>query len=187
MSMRNPLFFLATIVVILVTTICPSSTTANPNNSMPEALLTPAVTTTEDLYGIDPCNDELPTVRSQVHQEGPAVMAGPYKISAAAAAAYGTTPEKFGQTRVKAVPGTLEFDVQDMRYTLPDGSFGLRVIPTRDHGNITLADGSEVAGHQIVDETLRKASGLDDSDPLYVLAGFTHQAVRNCPRCTRSG
>lgn len=120
-----------------------------------------------------PCDADK-TPRSTVHSKAPTVRPGPWQITGdAASSAYGTTPERYGVTKVQAIPGQLEFDVRDMQYPLP-GGVGTQIVATKDHGNITMPDGREVPGAKPLDDFLRKAEGLGADDPVYALAGFTH-------------
>lgn len=122
-----------------------------------------------------PCDSQAVT-RSSVHDKSPIKRGGPWRISSDAAEdQYGTTPDAWGTTKVKAAEG-LEFVVRDMQYPLPDGSVGTQVIPTKDFGDIDMPGGGTVPGYAIMDRFARKASGFDadGSDPIYLLAGFTH-------------
>jgi len=95
----------------------------------------------------------------------PSLLAGKFR---------GVSADKFGTTTVELPTGGT-YNVRDMHYVLNDqGDVGMRFVPVADHQDITLKDGTTVPGHQVMDNFLRKAMGLQANERLFSLIAYMH-------------
>ncbi len=110
------------------------------------------------------------------HFKGAATFEGDYKLKTdALSGAYkGIKAEKFGTTDV-TLPNGSTINVRDFHYDLGNGKVGMKFIPVADGAaQVTKPDGTKVAGHEVMDNFLRKEMGLGPNDPVFALIDYIH-------------
>ena len=103
----------------------------------------------------------------------------------------GMPADRMGSVRVTFPDGKVNV-VRDMHYPLDDGGFGMRFIPVLNGADaeLTLPNGTTTNASKLVDDFIRKASGLAPSNPVYYFTiSTTTRAARwyHLARRIRSG
>lgn len=108
-----------------------------------------------------------------IHHKGPNVFVGDYELNDAALKRYGVAREQFGNTRV-IVPDNRQYFVKDFPYRVAGDAVGMRIVPVSDTKVLRTADGRIVPGFQLLDEHLRFAMQLSESDPIFAYLSYFH-------------
>ena len=128
----------------------------------------------------DRCVDTPPSRTNPAHFRGTFTLDGPYTFTESALDEKydGVKIGKFGTTDVVLPTGGVN-NVRDMHYELGDGEVGMRLIPVSDDGTVISPDGQEVAGHEVMDDFLRKEMEIGSSAPIFTLIAYLHPEEHN--------
>jgi len=125
-------------------------------------------------------NPSLNDFRNPVyHFRGNSTFPSPYEITPEALALYDVTADLFGSTTIIISP-SIQYNVKDYQYVLSrdvNGNVkevGMYFLPVSDDSSVPDSNGNMVPAGQVVDDWIRKKTGLKPTDPIYALISYMH-------------